>query len=158
MRSKNFTKGIFVIECDIEVRYWNDAKVNGCEDTDMYTTQGKGIPTIPCAVQIKNEPDNVIYSNHWRWRPIINIERGQIINWQRGVTAIIHYKVCDGFACSFVGVHQEIITKFEGYVPSFMYPDENGYGDYIIMKVDGNGCIDNWNVSKVQNFLDTEFC
>lgn len=158
MRSINFTKDIFVIRCDIEVRYWNDTEVNSVEDIDFYETKGVGSPLIPCAIQVLQEPTNVIYSDHWRWRPVINIEKGQIINWQFGVTANVHYKVCDGFACSFIGFNDEVITEFDGYVPKFMCPTENGFGDYIIMSIDKDGYIQDWDANQVKKLLDTEFC
>lgn len=158
MWSKNFTKEIFVIKCYIEVRYWCDACVNGVEDIDFCETKGNGYPLIPCAVQLFKEPTNVIYSDHWRWQPIINIEKGQITNWQQGVRASVYYKVCDGFDCLFVGLNDEVIAEYEGYVPSFMCPKEDGYGDYIIMDIDENGYIKNWDASKVKKFCDTEFC
>lgn len=158
MRSINFTKEIFCIKCNIEVRYWNDTEVNGVEDVDFFKTKGNGCPQIPCAVQVLKEPTNVIYSDHWRWCPIINIENGQIVNWQIGVTANVHYKVCDGFSCSLIGLDDEIVVDFEGYVPSFMSPSENGFGDYIIMFIDKDGYIKDWNKNQVNKFLDSEFC
>lgn len=158
MRSINFTTEIFIIKCDIDVRYWNDSEVNGVEDIDFYETKGKGFPQMPCAVQVLPEPTKVIHSDHWRWQPIINIEKGQIMNWQKGVTAKVHYKVCDGFACSFVGVMDEEVAEFEGYVPRFMYPLTEGYGDYIIMDIDKDGFIHGWDANQVKRFLDNEFC
>lgn len=157
MRSINFTKDFFVIKCDVEIRYWNDAEVNGVEDIDFCETKGEGSPQIPCAIQVFAKSTNVIYSDHWRWRPVINIETGQIKNWQQGVEATVHYKVCDGFACSFLGNMDEIITEFDGYVPSFMCPAENGFGDYIIMSIDKDGCIKDWDANKVRKFLDIEY-
>lgn len=158
MKSINFTKEIFTIQCDIDVRYWNDSEVNGVDDIDFYETKGKGFPKMPCAVQILEEPTSCIYSDHWRWRPIINIEVGQIKNWQKGVSANIYYKVCDGFACSFLGFLDEVITEFEGYVPSFMSPKVESYGDYIVMQIDEDGFIKDWDASQVKRFIDKEFC
>ena len=56
------------------VRYWEDSEVNGVEDEsgDM----------IPCRIGDS-------------WEPIIDIDSGIIINWNQGVKAKIHYKVCD---------------------------------------------------------------
>ena len=56
-----------------EVRYWEDASVNGVEDQDG--------TLIPC-----RHGDS--------WRPTIEIDTGKIINWPNGTTANIHYKVC----------------------------------------------------------------
>ena len=109
---------ISTIEVDTKARYWEDTYVNGTPDIDFYQTKGVGEPRIPCAVQVKESPDSCIYSDHWRWRPIIEAETGMILNWAKGVEAIVHYKVCDGFKCLFKDKNGETITNIEGYVPA----------------------------------------
>jgi hypothetical protein len=42
------------LKVDAGVRYWEDARVNGIKDIDLYESKGIGKPLIPCAVQIKN--------------------------------------------------------------------------------------------------------
>ena len=59
------------LKVDAGVRYWEDAEVNGVRDIDLCESKGIGKPLIPCAVQIKEEADYNIYSDHYRWRPII---------------------------------------------------------------------------------------
>lgn len=135
-------------------RYWNDSEVNGKEDIDFITTRGEGLPHIPCAEQIKDEPDNCIYSDHWAWRPVINVETGQIINWDEQVSAYIHYKVCDEFECIFQDEKGLIITQYDGYVPPFMYPKREGFGDYIILDIDELGYIQHWDENLVHKFVN----
>lgn len=154
MKVNNLTQEIFCIMADIEVRYWNDSKVNGKEDVDFYETKGEGYPIMPCAAQVKEKPTSCIYSDHWRWRPIINIEKGQVVNWQRGNTANVFYKVCDGFACRFTGHLDVSILDYEGYVPDFMCPGDTPDGDYVIMDIDENGYIKDWNVNRVKKFVE----
>jgi hypothetical protein len=89
------------------------------------------------------------------WKPIINIETGQIINWQQGKTADIHYKVCDDGDYHLKDEKDEEVIQAEGYVPKILCPEENGYGDYIIMKVDENGFIKNWKFD-VSDFIEDE--
>lgn len=134
-------------------RYWQDSDVNGLEDIDFMSTKGIGTPSMPCSEQIKEEPTNCIYSDHWVWRPIIDVETGQITNWDKQVDACIHYKVCDGFECIFQDENGLIITQYDGYVPPFMYPKRNGYGDYIILDVDECGYIQHWDKELVYKFL-----
>lgn len=62
------------IEVEAEVRYWEDASVNGQEDTD-----GKLMP----------------FRFGKKWCPIIRLDDGYIIGWPKGMTADVHYKVCD---------------------------------------------------------------
>lgn len=134
-------------------RYWEDSEVNGIDDVSFLKSKGKGKPSMPCAEQIKDEPTDGIYSDHWSWRPIIDVETGRITNWNKQVDAYIHYKVCDEFECIFQDSNGLIITRYDGYVPPFMYPKRNGYGDYIIMDIDECGYIQGWNKEKVYKFL-----
>ena len=130
---------------DTYVRYWKNSNVNGQSDNG-------DTPKMPCVVKFA---DNGSYY----WKPIIDIETGQILNWQQGVTAKVHYKVCDEFACKVVeqrGGITNLIKDYEGYVPDFMYPKEEGWGDYIIMDIDENGYIKDWCSADVVKFVERE--
>lgn len=143
------------IEVDTEVRYWEDADVNGVPDIDFYESKGIGTPRMPCAVQVKKKAEKSIYSDHWHWRPIIDIESGKVINWVEGVEARVHYKVCDMFACTIKNVEGNAIIEYEDYVPRFMCPADEGYGDYIIMNISKEGYIQDWQTSLVQEFIES---
>ncbi len=110
-------------ECD--VRYWEDATVDGVEDTDG--------TLIPC-----REGDD--------WKPLINLETGKIENWKQGVTASIHYKVCDAGVYSLLDENRNVIKTVDGYVPNILSPKDDGYGDYVIMDVDADGMIQDWRI------------
>lgn len=144
------------LKVDAGVRYWEDARVNGIRDIDLHENKGIGKPLMPCAVQIKEEPDYNIYSDHYRWRPIIAIETGRIINWMQGITADVHYKVCDDFICDIVDEDDIAIASYDGYVPKIMCPAEDGYGDYIIMNIDENGFIKGWNKELIKKLIKEE--
>ena len=123
------------------VRYWEDGEINGVDDHPT-------MPTMPCAV--KGEKG-------YHWMPIIDIETGQIRNWREGTTAEIHYKVCDEFECRIIdekGGERCLIKDYEGYVPYFMCPKECGYGDYVIMDINENGYIQDWDKAAVLNFIE----
>jgi len=108
-----------------EPRYWEDASVNGKNDTENGCN-------MPCKVGDS-------------WKPIIDIDKGIITNWKQGTTASIHYKVCDCCGWDLLDEIGNIILQAEdGYVPSTLCPSENGYGDYIIMNIDASGCIQDW--------------
>lgn len=113
------------LQVEAGVRYWEDATVNGIEDVD-----GKLIP----------------FKEGEIWKPEINIETGQIANWPEGTTADIHYKVCDNGTYILKDESGDEVTRNEGYVPSIMSPGGNGYGDYIVMKVNETGLIEGWKV------------
>lgn len=36
--------------------------------------------------------------------------------------------------------------RIDGYVPGLMSPGGDGFGDYVIMTVGGDGVIENWDV------------
>ncbi len=119
---KEFEVKTLLVEAD--VRYWEDATVNGVEDENG--------DLIPCKVGDT-------------WKPIIDLDTGLITNWEKGKEANIHYKVCDAGEYWLQDENGEKIVKAKGYyVPDFLAIDDSGYGDYIIMKVDKDGKINNW--------------
>lgn len=117
------------------VRYWEDSEVNGVEDEHG--------DLIPCRIDD-------------RWKPIINIETGIITNWKKGVVANIHYRVCDDGSYFLKDDKGKTVFKKDGYVPSFMCPKENGFGDYIIMDVDADGKISDWDIDEVMGFINNK--
>lgn len=112
------------LQVDAGVRYWEDSSVNGTEDTEDGDL-------IPC-------------KDNDRWKPVIDIDSGKILNWEQGKKARIHYKICDDGIYTVLDVDGNIVVQIDGYVPNTMCPAENGYGDYIIMNVDEDGKIENW--------------
>lgn len=121
------------LQAECCVRYWEDAILNGEEDTD-----GK----IPCRC------GDV-------WAPLIDLDSGKILNWTDGIEADIHYKVCDAGKYSLLDENKKIVQAIEGYVPDIMCPEGAGYGDYVIMKVGRDGVIQNWEIS-LDAFEDEE--
>lgn len=117
------------------VRYYEDATVNGVEDTEGNL--------IPC-------------KQGELWCPIIDIDSGVITNWKQGVKAEVHYKVCD--AGSYYLQDEEgntVLSIEQDYVPKIMCPKESGYGDYIIMDIDENGKIANFRQT-LDGFVDED--
>lgn len=118
-------------ECQIFARYWEDSEVNGVEDDAEN-------PKMPCV-------ESVEHFYHKRkelaWCPIIDLDLGLIMNWPQGETASIHYKSCDENVIRIIDADGNVVKEYCGYVPQFLYPKENGYGDYVIMDIDQNGYI-----------------
>lgn len=112
------------LQVEVQVRYWEDSIFNG-----EYDVNGQ----IPC-----REGD--------LWKPLIDIEYGIILNWVIGKTAQIHYKVCDGGVYTLLDSDKNKVISKEGYVPKIMCPKDSGYGDYIIMDIDENGKIADWEI------------
>ena len=132
--TEKIEKDVKYLKARCGVRYWDDAMVNGQEDTEG--------DLIPCRID-----DNFC--------PIIELETGKILDWT-GVIASIHYKVCDDGDYWLLDEDKNEVVKSKGeYVPSIMCPVGNGYGDYVIMKVDENGIIENWQPN-LDDFEDNE--
>lgn len=115
------------------VRYWEDATVNGEEDTD-----GSRIPL--------RDPKPNDSLGGGIWLPLIDIDAGTIEGWPKGTTASVHYKVCDDGEYHLLDPDRNVVASIAGYVPSIMCPGGKGYGDYVIMQIDGDGRILNWSV------------
>lgn len=110
---------------DAGVRYWEDSTVNGQVDADG------GL--IPFRVSD-------------RWCPVIELATGKILDWPSGTTASIHYKVCDDGEYWLGNAAGLKTVKWKGsYVPCrLLCVGDFGYGDYIILTVDGDGIINGW--------------
>ena len=117
---------------DAGVHYWEDGTVNEIQDID-------GV-LIPC-----RDGD--------RWKPIIDIESGVITNWTKGVKAEVHYKICDDGVYHLANSNGEIMLTKDGYVPDILDLNSESYGDYIILNIDENGKIEDWdNQPQVKDF------
>lgn len=138
------------LQVDADVRYWDDGYINGMEDTDCEETDGN--PRMPCAEYV-GARNRVLRGEDWRWRPLVEIETGRIMNWEQGTAARVHYKVCDDFSCDILDGNKEVIASYDGYVPKIMCPGGEGYGDYIIMDIDGNGYIQGWEKELVGRII-----
>jgi hypothetical protein len=112
------------LKVNVGVRYWEDATVNDQEDTN-----GDLIP----------------FRKDDRWKILIDVETGIIKEWPAGITADIHYKVCDDGIYKLLDEEARILRWKEGYVPKILDLYKDSYGDYIIMKIDSDGMIRDWN-------------
>ncbi len=116
---------IKTLKVEAGVRYWEDTTVNGEEDTEGLF--------IPCR-------------SGSLWKPEIDVESGVIINWKEGEEADVHYKVCDSGCYHLYDDQGQCVVSLENeYVPTMLAPGGDGFGDYIIMKIDASGKIENWS-------------
>lgn len=131
------------IEADFGVRYFEDAELNGIEDDNEN-------PKMPCIIKKQNEN---------RWKILVDIEKGRINNWETGNTAKIHYKVCDDGIYSLLDEHGGYIKKIESYVPAIFAINDEGFGDYVIMNIDEDGFIENWECTPedIQDMIAKDF-
>lgn len=121
----------------------SDVFINGewKEDVEGNTTK----PLMPCCVLQEND--------EYTWNPIIDIEKGKILNWENGVKAVIHYKVCDQCKIDYFENDKFICNNdVELYVPDFLCTTGEGFGDYIIINVEEDGKISYWNERNLDEF------
>lgn len=113
------------IEVRAEVRYWEDATVNGVEDSD-----GSLVPL----------------RDGYLWAPVIRLCDGAVMDWPASTEASIHYKVCDQGEYWLLDEARNRVAKWASYyVPDeFLCHGDDGYGDYIIFRVGADGKIENW--------------
>ena len=109
------------IEVSAEVRYWEDSIVNDVEDTDgTLTPMRQG----DC------------------WVPVIRLADGIVMDWPQGIVADVHFKVCDAGEYWLLNEAGEKLAWRSGYVPgAFLCHGDNGFGDYIILKIGPDGQI-----------------
>lgn len=114
------------IKVSAEVRYWEDAALNGKADDE-----GK-----------------VPFRSGDLWLPIIDLTTGLVLDWPAGLEASIHYKVCDAGEYWLLDNTRCRIAKWRGhYVPdAILCVGTSGWGDYIIFKVGADGLIQNWQL------------
>ena len=119
------------IEVEAGVRYWEDAEVNGVQDSDGTLIPGGG---GDC------------------WQAVIDLAAGRIEDWPAGTEARIHYKVCDQGAYWLLDADWTRVAKWAGhYVPgAFLCHGDNGFGDYIIMDVDPGGVIERYERPEIK--------
>lgn len=118
-------------ECQIFARYWEDSELNGVRDDALH-------PKMPCVAEV----DHFYYGKkQLAWCPIIDLDNGRILNWPKGNTAKIHYKSCDENVVVIKDRGGNEVQDYTGYVPNFLDPYHDGFGDYVIMNIDENGYI-----------------
>lgn len=87
----------------------------------------------------------------------IDIDKGVVFDWPQGQTANLYMKVVDG-GCYTVrglttnGEPYNLFLEHE-YVPRCL--GRGGYGDYLVLKINGGGKIENWQFD-IDEFLREE--
>lgn len=119
------------IEVSAGVRYWDDATIN--EQTD---DEGTLTP----------------FRRGDLWCPVIRLADGLVMDWPAGMTADLHFKVCDAGEYWLLDEGRQRVAKWgSSYVPDeFLCHGDTGYGDYIILNVGGDGLIKGYKAAKVE--------
>lgn len=140
------TVDLAIAECQIFARYWEDSEINGVEDD-------ANNPKMPCVESVEHFYDG---TKKLAWCPIIDLDNGRIMNWSQGNVAKIHYKSCDENVVVIKDRNGEVVKDYTGYVPRFLDPCREGYGDCVIMEIDSNGYIRDFDNGLDDIFGDEE--
>ena len=118
------------------IRYCDDSSWKNINSEDGWIPCKKDGSDLPCLAE-----DYLSIT--------IDIETGTIDNWPKDNNCYhIFSKVRDKFYTIIRDKNtNEVILSYEGYVPSFMAIEDEGYGDYIDFIVE-NGTIRNWSFTK----------
>ena len=108
---------IATIEINISPRYIGDS-----EDDDVPSD----MPLLSCQ----------------QWIAVVDIDTGKIDGWPEGEVRNLWAKVCDAGTYTLTTPAGFNIAQINGYVPHGVVPGE--YGDYIDLKINGDGFITNW--------------
>ena len=130
MNSGKYMTLIIDVNCYIE-----DAYINGVEDSPDKML-------MPFLTKTDQTRDG-------NWKIEIDIATGKIKDWPQGTTADVHYKCCDEGIYIVIDENGKKILSHDGYVPKCLDFYGEGFGDYIIMGIDGNGVIQKWDSKAV---------
>ena len=122
------------IHVEATVRNPEDASVNGVDELE-------DTPQMPFLEKKGND---------WVWCIDIDIDKGTIVNWPIGTKANTWYKVCDECKITYKG------AEYDNYVPEFLCPDDEGWGDYIDMTIREDGGICRWKEYECKEFIEKE--
>lgn len=79
------------------------------------------------------------------WSGIINLKTHQLLNWKLEYgTLYLQAKICDSGTYFLLGKDKKVICKIAGYVPNGLVSDSDDCGDYIRLRINSDGTIENW--------------
>lgn len=98
-------------------------------------------------VSVRYEDEDMPYDFPFRdgdmWNPLIDIDKGKIVDYEYDQTWKLHMKVTDSGSYYLLDKNKEVLLKIEDdYVPNKLIP--GSYGDYIELDIATDGTITNW--------------
>ena len=80
--------------------------------------------------------------NGSQWKATVMVGSGHILDWPEGQEREMYCKVCDAGLYTLINNAGEVVATRDGYVPNDIVPGE--WGDYVHLKIGGDGVITNW--------------
>ena len=79
------------------------------------------------------------------WSGIINLKTHKLLNWKPEYGDLyLQAKICDSGTYFLLDKDKKAIYKFADYVPNGLIPDSDDCGDYIRLRLNSDGTIENW--------------
>lgn len=141
MRDEGINAIIRYAECTLYPRFFDGGCIDGINDSHVS-------PRMPCVKAVSNDTADLA------WCPIIDLNEGKILNWKKGISAFVHYKTVDCNFIIFKDEFENVIKKYEGYVPQFLNTVDNN-ADYVVMDIDSNGYIKNYR--RILDDIDNQY-
>ena len=159
---KKVTEDIKYLKATMGVRYWNDCSystdngktwIKAEEDTEEESN--KFMNAIPF---VKRQ--DIGYRESDYWDIIIDIDEGKVLNWSKDFCISTWFKVCDDGEYVFLDKDMNEVVNItkeykEYYVPNFLSLEDEGYGDYVYIDINGQGNIKNADLmrSRISSFF-----
>ncbi|RGK71562.1 hypothetical protein DXC95_17160 [Parabacteroides sp. 20_3] len=79
------------------------------------------------------------------WSGIINLKTHKLLNWKPEYGSLyLQAKVCDSGTYFLLDKDKKTICKIADYVPNGLIPEVDDCGDYIRLRINEGGTIENW--------------
>jgi hypothetical protein len=154
-RKVTVTQQVRYLKATMGVRYYVDCEYstdNGktwnknFEDTEEESERIKKL--TPCVVK-----NDIGYGTNDYLEIIIDLNSGKVLNWKDGFCLKTHYKVCDDGEYIFLDKDTEEVVNIskeynQYYVPDFLSLEDEGYGDYVYLNINGDGTIEHFGRMK----------
>lgn len=79
------------------------------------------------------------------WSGIIDLNTHKLLNWKPEYGRLfLQAKICDSGTYFLLDKDKRVICKMAGYVPNGLIPEADDCGDYIRLRINLDGTIENW--------------
>lgn len=94
----------------------------------------------------------LLNENKTAWKASVDVDTGEIGSWPIGDSREMHVKVCDAGFYQLIDDTGDVVAEKDGYVPDIV---PNDHGDYIVLKINENGIIENWDAyANIDDFFE----
>lgn len=133
---KNIEKvyDIKYVDCIFTIEDISKCRINGVSST---------------AQTIKHLPFLKYELQGFKWSPKIDLEEGRVIDWPRGIKAIINFDV-RSYLCIYFDKNYTFKFNDESVIPSYLQLDLIDDRESLNFTINGTGYIENWpNIKEI---------